>query len=107
MVQVWIHVCPGPLTGHQLVLESRDPPADVCLRDGLHKESSLCQAEAVHRALSVVLLCQQQRQIPGTLQIHMRTLNTKDQGRTYELHQSDTSYCSGYILNIHFLCLAS
>ncbi len=77
-MQVWVHVCPGPLTWHQFVLKSCDSPAYICLRDGLHKECALCQAETVHCALSLVLLCQQQRQVAGTLQIHMRTLNRED-----------------------------
>lgn len=78
-VQKWVHMCPWPLTGHQFILESRDPPADIRLWDGFHKESPLSQTETVHRALSLVRLCQQQPQIPGMLQIHMRTLK---QGRT-------------------------
>lgn len=96
-VQEWEHVCPRPLTGHQLVLESCDPPADVCLWDGFHKENPLCQAETVHCALSLVHLCQQQPQISCTLQIHMRTLKRED---TYseKLHPLDKSSCKSFIL---------
>lgn len=87
-MHVWEQVRSGPLTGHQLILERRDPPADVCLWDGLHKESSLCRAETVHRAQSLVLLRQQHPQIPVMLQIHMRALNVEGQEDTRELHAS-------------------
>lgn len=99
-MQKWVHVGPRPLTGHQLVLKSRDLPADVRLWDGFHEESPLCQAETVHCALSLVHLCQQQPQISSTLQIHMRTLKREGQEDTYseKLHPLDKSYCKGIIL---------
>ncbi|TNN70965.1 hypothetical protein EYF80_018781 [Liparis tanakae] len=89
MVQVWVQVCSGPLAGHQLVLECRDPPADVRLRDGLHEESALCQAEAVHCPPSLVLLGQQHPQIPVMLQVQMRALDMERQEDTRELRPPD------------------
>lgn len=74
-VQVRVHVPPRSLAGHQFVLEGRDPPADVGHGSCLHEESSLGQLEAAHRALSVVLLRQQQCQVAGPLQINVRTLS--------------------------------
>lgn len=90
-VQKWVHMCPRPLTGHQFILESCDPPADIRLWDGLHKQSPLSQTETVHHALSLVHLCQQQPQIPSVLQIHMRTL--KQEGTLSEkLHSPDKTH---------------
>lgn len=53
----------------QLVLERRDPPADVHVRDGLDEERPLLDAEALHLALSLVLLTQQQPQLAVTVQV--------------------------------------
>lgn len=47
-VQVWVHVSARSLTGHQLVLEGRDPAADVGGRSCLHEEGALRQSEAAH-----------------------------------------------------------
>lgn len=58
-VQVWVHVSPRSLTGHQLILEGRDPAADVRGRSCLHEEGALRQSEAAHQAMSVLLLRQQ------------------------------------------------
>ena len=60
--------CPQPLAD-QLVLERRDPPADVRVWDGLDKERPLLDAEALHLALSLVLLSQQQTQLPVAVQV--------------------------------------
>lgn len=43
----------------QLVLERRNPPTDVHVGDSLNKERPFLNAEAVHLALSLVLLRQQ------------------------------------------------
>ena len=53
----------------QLVLECRDPPADVHVRDGLDEERPLLDAEALHLALSLVLLTQQQPQLAVAVQV--------------------------------------
>ena len=53
----------------QLVLELRDPPADVHARDGLDEERPLLDAEAVHLALSLVPLAQQQPQLAIAVQV--------------------------------------
>lgn len=73
-MKVWVHMRPWTLAGHQLILEGSDPPTDVRLWDGLHKQSPLSQAETVHFSLSLLFLCQQQPQISSLLQIHMRPL---------------------------------
>lgn len=53
----------------QLVLERRDPAADVCVRDGLDEERPLPDAEALHLALSLVLFAQQQPQLAVAVQV--------------------------------------
>lgn len=55
----------------QLVLERCDPPADVRVRDGLNEERPLLDAEAVHLALSLVLLAQQQPQLAVAVQVNV------------------------------------
>lgn len=53
----------------QLVLERRDPPADVHVLDGLDEQRPLLDAEAVHLSLSLVLFAQQQAQLSVTVQV--------------------------------------
>lgn len=61
-------LCSRPVAD-QLVLERRDPPADVHVRDGLDEERSLLDAEAVHLAPGLVLLAQQQTQLAAAVQV--------------------------------------
>lgn len=53
----------------QLILERRDPAADVHVRDGLDEERPLPDAEALHLALSLVRLAQQQPQLAIAVQV--------------------------------------
>jgi len=53
----------------QLVLERRDPAADVRVRDGLDEERPLLDAEALHLALRLVLVPQQQPQLAVAVQV--------------------------------------
>lgn len=53
----------------QLILERRDAAADVHVRDGLDEDSPLLDTEALHLALSLVLITQQQPQLAITVQV--------------------------------------
>lgn len=53
----------------QLVLEHRDPAADVHVRDSLDEERPLQDIEALHLALSLVLFAQQHPQLAVTVQV--------------------------------------
>lgn len=55
----------------QLILERRDPPADVHVRDGFDEERPFTDAEALHLAPSLVLFTQQQPQLAITVQVNV------------------------------------
>lgn len=61
----------GPVVD-QLVLEGRDPPADVSLRHGLDEQRPLVDAETVHFAFGLLGLAEQQAQFTHPLQVDVR-----------------------------------
>lgn len=56
----------------QLVLEVRDPPADVSLRHCLDEQRALVDAEAVHFALGLLGFAEQQAEFTHPLQVDVR-----------------------------------
>lgn len=67
----WLGLRSQPVAD-QLVLERRNPPADVRTRDRLDEERPLSDAKAVHFPLGLVLLTQQQPQLPFAVQVDVR-----------------------------------
>lgn len=73
-----IHLTPqrvcawSQLVAEQLILERRDPAADVHVWDGFDEERPLADPEALHLALSLVLLAQQQPQLAVAVQVNVR-----------------------------------
>lgn len=75
--QVGVRLSAGAPRGHQLVLQRRDPPADVRGGDRFHKQGPVPQGKAAHGGLSVLSLRQQERQLASSLQVHVGPLKTE------------------------------